>query len=158
MTDNQTPDVDQLETTETPEQVEQLDTDTAPEQQPDEQNIDEQPDDSRLKKARREAADYRTRLRDTETRLTNYRNHIIDHALGAGNITRDALEAAGTDLDTLISDDGTINTDTLNTAITTTRTKFGIPNNRFQGTADQGARYRGTPDTRTPTWSNLTSQ
>lgn len=115
-------------------------------------------DDPAVVKARKEAANYRTRLRAAEATNTALRDQLIKIHLGAGGVTPAALEAAKIDLNTLVGEDGTISAEAVAQAAKTARETLGIPNNRFQGTADQGAGKRAAPVTKNPTWGNLLTQ
>ena len=120
-----------------------------------------EPDEEQLEaggpaaKARKEAARYRAQLRTVEGRANAMRDQLIEHELGAGGVKLAALTAAGVDLDTLFGEDGRVSPEAVQAAAETARETLGIPNNRFNGTADQGARNRSTNMTKTPSWGNL---
>lgn len=101
----------------------------------DETEADE-PGDDRLKKARREAANYRERLRtaeagiaDANERITNLRWQLVAPHLNG--MKPDALRAAGVDLDTLLDGD-TPNTTAIRAAAKEAREQFGLPSGMFQ--------------------------
>lgn len=106
-------------------------------------------------KARKEAARYRGQLRTLEGRANAMRDQLIEHELGVGGVKLAALTAAGVDLDTLFGEDGRVSPEAVQAAAATARETLGIPNNRFMGSADQGARNRSTAPTKTPTWGSL---
>lgn len=102
----------------------------------------------------REAARYRTRLRDTEAQLQTAQEAlqaahgradtlaaavVADHAQRAG-VTLDALAAAGHTPGELIGADGTVDTAKLAAAAVDTRKRFGIRHNHVptQGTGSRG--------------------
>lgn len=122
----------------------------------DSETVDTDPvdNDPALVKARREAANYRTKLRAAETKATALRDQLVTLTLGEGNVTLTALQAAGVNLDDLIGDDGTLDTDRVREAADTAREALGIPAGRFNGTADQGAANRTATPTG-PTWGAL---
>lgn len=105
-------------------------------------------------KARKEAARYRAQLRTVQGRANAMRDQLIEHELGLGGVKLAALTAAGIDLDSLVGEDGRISPEAVQTAAQTARETLGIPNNRFQGTADQG-RVPPTYGKPAPTWGTL---
>ena len=107
-------------------------------------------------KARKEAARYRAQLRTLEGRANAMRDQLIEHELGADGVKLAALTAAGVDLDSLFGEDGRVSPEAVQAAAATARETLGIPNNRFQGTADQGGGRRGIAAPKAaPTWGNL---
>lgn len=107
-------------------------------------------------KARKEAARYRAQLRTVESRANAMRDQLIEHELGADGVKLAALTAAGVDLDSLFGEDGRVSPEAVQAAAATARETLGIPNNRFQGTADQGGGRRGIAAPKAaPTWGNL---
>lgn len=113
-------------------------------------------DDPAVVKARKEAANYRTRLRAAEATNTALRDQLIALHLG-DDVTPAALTAAGIDLADLVTDTG-ITKESVQAAAAEARKILGIRPNRFQGTADQGGGKRAAPVTNHPTWGNLLTQ
>lgn len=120
------------------------------------------PDNSdAVAKARREAASYRTKLRETEQArdaahgtVTALRRQVAEHMAAAEGIKPDALWAAGYTPDDLANDQGGIDAEKVADAVSHTRERLGI--SRFSGVADQGAHGRLTPKAdESPTWGNL---
>lgn len=105
-------------------------------------------------KARKEAARYRAQLRTVEGRANAMRDQLIEHELGPAGVKLAALTAAGVDLDSLFGEDGRISPEAVQTATAAARETLGIPNNRFQGTADQG-RVQPNYGKPAPTWGTL---
>lgn len=109
-----------------------------PDLEADDQEQPDQPDpdledgrDPRLTKARKEAASYRTRLRDVEARLeaatgqlTRLRRAAIEQAATGPGRLRDGADlwAAGITVDELVDDDGNVDRDLLDQAVTKVRT------------------------------------
>ena len=113
-------------------------------------------DDPAVVKARKDAANYRTRLRAAEATNTVLRDQLIALHLG-DDVTPAALTAAGINLADLVTGEG-ITKESVQAAAAEARKILGIRPNRFQATADQGAGKRPMPVDTTPTWGNLLTQ
>lgn len=119
--------------------------------------------DPALRKARKDAAGYRERLRTAETDRDTARQHadklrarILEHELNGSGVKLAALEAAGFNLAEAVSADGDIDRAMLDAAIQQARDKFGIPKpSRFQGSADSGPRGATAPVAPTAGWGDL---
>lgn len=99
----------------------------------DENTADETPEDEEPQSRSKEAQKLRKRLREAESErdaakatADAMRSVILDHALDGEGVTAAALVAAGHTADTLIGNDGAVDTDNLKAAITETATRFGI--------------------------------
>jgi len=113
--------------------------------------------DGQLAKARKDAAKYRERLRDTETTrdtltgtVETLRRQLIDQQATGAGLKPAALWATVT-VDALLNDAGAIDAEKVTAAISAAREQLGI--GRFPGTADQGARIDKAPAV--ATWNGL---
>ena len=112
-------------------------------------------------KARKEAANYRERLRSTEgerdtarTQVETLQRQIIDGQVEALGIKPAALWASGADLADLLSDDGSVDSDLVTEAATAARDTLGLP--RFTGSGDGGRGKSLTPAAPGPeNWGSL---
>lgn len=100
----------------------------------------------------REAAKYRTRLRDTEAErdklaatLTALQRSAVESIAAAQGVTADALWAAGNELDNLLGEDGQPDADAITTAVVTTRDKLGITARRASAKGLQSGTMRQQP-------------
>lgn len=110
-------------------------------------DADDQGGASDIEKARREAARYRTRLRDAEAerdtlrdRLTGQQQAIIDRACAAARLTDMHITAAGINLENLVdAGTGLLDVDRLMRTVDTARREFGVGRapapNRQQGSS-----------------------
>ena len=117
--------------------------------------------DPAVGKARKEAANYRERLRSTEgerdtarTQVEALQRQIIDGQVEALGIKPAAFWAAGTTLADLLSDDGSVDSDLVTEAATAARDTLGLP--RFTGSGDGGRGKSSTPAAPGPeNWGSL---
>ncbi|MDI2097999.1 hypothetical protein [Ruicaihuangia caeni] len=91
-------------------------------------------DDAGTVSGNREAAKYRTQLREVEKErdqlrdeLSNMRRGLVDDMVQQANLKPAAVWATGVELESLLNDDGTINRDAVHAAIGATRDMLGIP-------------------------------
>ena len=112
-------------------------------------------------KARKEAANYRERLRSTEAerdtahgQIEALQRQLVDGQITATGLKPEAFWAAGVTLADLTAADGSIDPEAVTEAANTARDKLGI--SRFRGDADQGAaRTATTPPTRPEDWGTF---
>ena len=117
--------------------------------------------DPAVGKARKEAANYRERLRSTEgerdianATIDTLRRQIIDGQAEALGIKPAAFWASGANLANLLSDDGSVDSDLVTEAVTAARDTLGLP--RFSGSGDGGRRDSATPAAPGPeNWGSL---
>lgn len=117
--------------------------------------------DPAVNKARKDAAGYRQRLRDTEgerdtanATIDTLRHQMIDGQVESLGIKPAAFWAAGTTMADLLSDDGGVDSDLVAEAATAARDTLGLP--RFSGTADGGRGKSFTPAASGPeNWGSL---
>lgn len=137
------------------------DTDTEPSEE-----AETEPSNPAATKARKDAAKYRERLRETETerdtlksnlgnQLEALQRQIIDQHATAHGLKPAAFWAAGTALNTLINEDGTVNVDAVTASAISAQEILGL--RRFPGSADQGAHLNQAP-TPTPEWGGIFTQ
>lgn len=115
-------------------------------------------------KARKEAAGYRERLRGAETQrdtattqLEALQRQVIDLQVSAAGLKPAAFWASGAALADLLTEAGTINSESVIVASDEARLRLGIP--RFSGTADGGANKSDAPKASGPeSWSTLLHQ
>lgn len=119
----------------------------------------ETPDDSVIKKARKEAAGYRERLRKTETErdtatglVSSLRKQIIDGQVAEMGMKPAALWATGFSVGDLLNDEGLIDSTRVASAAAEAREILGL--SKFGGGADGGKRG-GTPEKPAAEWADL---
>lgn len=156
---------DEAELTDTTQAVE-VDPD-APEkgaEQPDE--VEAEPSNPAATKARKDAAKYRERLRETETerdtmkatltgQLEALQRQMIDQHATSNGIKPAAFWAAGTTLSDLLNEDGTVNVEAVAGSAASAKELLGVA--RFAGVADQGA-HRKHSQTPEPEWAGIFKQ
>lgn len=146
-------------TTDTTEPV--ADTNATPTPEADTTETGHEAANSQTTKARKEAANYRERLRSTEAerdtahgQIEALQRQIVDGQITATGLKPEAFWAAGVTLADLTADDGSIDPDLVTEAANTAREKLGIT--RFRGDADQGAgRAATTPPAGPENWGSL---
>ena len=146
-------------TTDTTEPV--ADTNATPTPEADTTETGHEAANSQTTKARKEAANYRERLRSTEAerdlangQVVALQRQIIDGQAEALGIKPAALWASGTTLADLLSDDGSVDPDLVTEAATAARDTLGLP--RFSGSADGGRGKSITPAAPGPeNWGSL---
>ena len=153
-TETESPDDAETTTTESPE------PDTTADSEP--TKADEPPADDATKKARREAAGYRERLRATEAErdtakelVSNLRRQIIDGHSDQLGLKPAALWAAGFTIDDLTTEDGLIDAEKIAAAVNDARDILGIQ--RFHGGADGGKRG-AAPAPPAASWGDMLKQ
>ncbi|MFJ4220631.1 hypothetical protein [Curtobacterium luteum] len=94
---------------------------------------DEQQQQQPVGSGNAEAAKYRRELRDTQAelatvkeQLTTMRRAEVERLAEPEGVNGAALWASGVELDDLLNEDGTPNTDAVTAAVTSARTAFGI--------------------------------
>lgn len=120
-------------------------------------------EDGPLRKARRDAAGYRDRLRAAEQErdtasqaVERLQIQLIERELQGTGVKAEALWAAGFKPASLVGGDRGIAPELVAAAVETTRAKLGIPTpTRFQGSADAGPRGTSTPTKPSAGWGDL---
>jgi hypothetical protein len=145
MTETTEPTISPERTIEPP--AETLETQPPAEPTPDDIGDDETPIDETaepaINKARKDAARYRERLRESEAQTETHaatidqlRRQIVDGMTEAAGVKPTALWAAGTELSSLLNDEGNIDPERVEQALLTARKSLGI--SRFTGSGDLG--------------------
>lgn len=152
-TDPNTPDTPDAAATEPPQHP----TTNPDAATPDAPPLDAETLTRQLAATRKEAANYRTRVKTAETIANTLRTQLINLKLETHGITLEALTAAGINPETLHDPEtGQISDTAIKDAAALAVEKLGAAIKRRPGSADGGSghAYR-TPAATSPTWGNL---
>lgn len=145
-----------LEQIEADEQQPENNPETTEETTPAEEPSDDTPGRS---KAARDAAKYRTQLREVEAQRDAYaeqldtvQRQVIDAHIEKHGLTPALLWRTGLEIREVLDDDGRVNPDRVREACDTVRTEFGIPRSSFDPAqrADDGGIEEKAPQLFTP--------